>query len=236
MTETILREKPHAGNPPAREKSPFGAAETPARCGKLGIGAVLWALASASMAAESPSTLIFVNPASSSFWHAAPGNVLTLPIEYPDGATTATLTVSGVGHEASYPGITGETFELTLPAATTPGTENTYALTLAFDRGESVSARVSVLAGLEAGGAGATRCVTSAHRAWRRSADRRMTLPVPFGATALTLNGETVETGLGGAQGFCTVSALPAALALTVGDTSYETAVVLPPGGSLFLR
>ena len=190
----------------------------------------------ASIAAESPSALVFVNPSTSSFWHTAFDNILSLPIDYSDGAATATLTVTGVGYEASYSGITGETFDLTLPEATTAAAENTYALTLAFDTGRTVTARVSVLAGLADGGSGSTRCVTSAHRAWKRSTDRRMTVPVPFGTTSLSLNGESVETGLDGAQGFCTVSTLPANLTLSVGENAYAAGIALPSGLFLLIR
>ena len=63
-----------------------------------------------------------------------------------------------------------------------------------------------------------------------------MTLPVPFGTTSLVVNGDTVDTGLDGAQGFFTLSGLPASLSLTVSGTTYNADIVNMPGFLLLFR
>lgn len=180
------------------------------------------ALAATTFAAESPSAFVFVNPDTSSFWRTARSSSVTVPVDFPDGATSATLSVTGVGCSARYDIASEGPCSFSLPAAANSGGENTYSLTLSFDRGEPKTAQVSLIAGQESGGAGATRCVSQESRVWSRVAGGHFTLPIPYGTTSLTLNGETVNTGLDGAQGFITLSTLPAALRLAADGTTYN--------------
>jgi len=191
---------------------------------------------SAFAADKSDALFLYVNPERSSFWHTAESNELTLPVNYPEGATKATLTVTGVRYSQVYDNITTATYDLTLPAATAAQEENTYALTLSFDAGDPQTATVSVVSGLLPGGAGSTRCVSDWARAWAKMTEPRMTLPVPYGTTSLTKAGEPVDTGLYGAQGFCTLPSEEGTYVLTVGETQYSATLVLPKGMTVVVR
>ena len=187
-------------------------------------------LSAAAYAAESAAAFVFVNPDTSSFWRTARSQSVTVPVDFPEEATTATLSVAGVGYSASYEIAAPGPYTFQLPEAATPAEENTYSLTLSFDRGESKTARLSLIAGQENGGAGYTRCVSQSNRSWGKSKSQQMTLPVPFGTTSLVVNGDSVDTGLDGAQGFFTLSGLPASMNLTVSGTTYHADVVRMPG------
>lgn len=197
------------------------------------LGACL-ALSAVVHAADSADAFVFVNPDTSSFWRTVRNGAVTVPVDLPEGASSATLSVTGVGYSATYSIESSGPFAFSLPAASTPGEENTYELLLTFSNGATKRARVSLIAGQEAGGAGATRYVSAGTSAWGKSKDRRITLPIPQGATSLTLNGETVDTGLGGARGFFTISTLPAALSLGVGETVYD-ADISRVGGTIVI-
>ena len=193
-------------------------------------------LSAAAYAAESAASFVFVNSDTSSFWRTARSRSVTVPVDFPEGATTATLSVTGVGYSAGYVIAAPGPYTFQLPEAATPAEENTYTLALSFDRGEGKTARLSLIAGLENGGAGSTRCVSQASRNWGKSKNTRMTLPVPFGTTSLVVNGDNVDTGLEGAQGFFTLSGLPASMSLTVSGTTYYADIVAMPGFLLLFR
>lgn len=203
------------------------------KCIMLGACVVLSA---AVYAAESAASFVFVNPDTSSFWRTARSRSVTVPVDFPEGATTATLSVTGVGYSANYVISAPGPYTFQLPEATTPGMENTYSLALSFDRGEGKTARLSLISGLENGCAGSTRCVSQENHNWGKSKSQQMTLPVPFGTTSLVVNGGTVDTGLDGAQGFFTLSGLPASLSLTVSGTTYNADIVNMPGFLLLFR
>ena len=183
-----------------------------------------------SFAADSAASFVFVNPDTSSFWRTARSGIVTVPVDFPDGASSATLSVVGVGYSTNYLIAVAGPYAFQLPVADAPETENTYKLTLSFDRGASKTATLSLIAGLESGGAGVTRCFSQGGSGWSRAKDRRMTLPVPHDTTSLTLNGEAVDTGLDGAQGFLTISALPASLALVTPEAAYLADITHIPG------
>ncbi|MBQ6914744.1 MAG: hypothetical protein IJQ65_03415 [Kiritimatiellae bacterium] len=193
-------------------------------------------LSAAAYAAESAASFVFVNPDTSSFWRTARSQSVTVPVDFPEEATTATLSVAGVGYSASYEIAAPGPYTFQLPEAATLAEENTYSLVLSFDRGESKTARLSVINGLEAGAAGSTRCVSQSNRSWGKSKSQQMTLPVPFGTTSLVVNGDSVDTGLDGAQGFFTLSGLPASMSLAVSGTTYHADVVRMPGFLLFFH
>ena len=150
-------------------------------------------------------TFVFLRPETSSFWHTATNNTLTLPIDYPLGATRATLTVSGVkySYSTNLPASTAE-FDLELPAPTSPQTENVYDLTLTFDNGASRTARLGLVQGLSPDSEGTTRCLAPAEgRVWN-TVRKQAVLPIPYGATSLSVEvgGETTVTELDGSQGW----------------------------------
>ena len=187
-------------------------------------------LSAAAYAAESAASFVFVNPDTSSFWRTARSQSVTVPVDFPEGATTATLSVAGVGYSASYEIAAPGPYTFQLPEAATPGDENTYSLALSFDRGPGKTARLSVITGLEVGAAGSTRCLSQGSRGWPKVSGDRFTVPVPYGATSLEVNGTPVDTGLDGAQGFLTLSGLPAVMDLVVPETTYHADIVRMPG------
>ena len=163
------------------------------------------AAAMAEIGGTSEPTTVFVNPGTSSFWHTATNNVLALPVEFPDGATSATLAVSGLRYTATYAGITASPFILTLPAATSTATENVYDLTLTFDdAGATVrTARLGLIKGYDTTAEGLTRCLApKEQRKWGWVKGRRAVFPIPCGMTAFTVGGVVTDTGLGGDQGW----------------------------------
>lgn len=145
--------------------------------------------------------VVFLRPDETPLWRTATNANMRLEWQFPKGAESADLTVSGNGYLETYPAITDEFIEIAFPEPVDAVRENVYTLTLGFDNGESRSATLGVVRGAGTGGEFiGTACVTSASRwSWIRS---RAVLPVPYGTTSLVLNGEQVDTGLGGAAGW----------------------------------
>ena len=153
----------------------------------------------------SEGAFIFLNAKTSSYWHTATNCVLALPIENPEGATSATLSVTGLRYSATYANITASPFLLTLPAATSTATENVYDLTLTFnDTGTTVrTARLGLIRGYDASTVALTRCLTPKEwRKWGWVKGRRAVFPIPYGMTSFTIGDVVTDTGLGGDQGW----------------------------------
>ena len=162
---------------------------------------------SAFAAAEATSdhAFIYVDTAESSFWRTATNNVVSIPVEYPAGVESATLSVSGAGYSKIYEDVPEGMFELSLPEATSPETENVYDLMLTFSDNSSLTARFGVIAGVASDASGTTRCIPSMSAAkWGKVKTDRAVLPVPYGTTSLAVNGATAE--LDGAQGWYLLS------------------------------
>lgn len=170
--------------------------------------AVLTVSAPAAKLSSEP-TFVFLRPETSSFWNTATNSTMTLPIDYPSGATKATLTVNGVGYNRVYPDIAApqDSIEIDLPVPDSPKTENVYELTLAFDNGApSRTAKLGLIKGLDSGAKGSTRCIAPAQgKVWSTATDRAV-LPIPYGTTSFTVNGVEHDTGLDGAQGWYALS------------------------------
>lgn len=154
----------------------------------------------------SDSTFVFIKPETSFFWHTATNSTMTLPVDFPEGATSATLVVTGMSYSVQYTGITEDEFTLTLPAATGPAEENVYGLELAFDNGAKQTASLGLIKGIAAGGTGSTRCIAPfGGKRWCR-VERRAVLPVPYGVKAFSFQADgqsaVAETGLDGAAGW----------------------------------
>ena len=190
------------------------------------VGAAMVSVAVPAAEITSEPTFVFLKPETSSFWNTATNNTMTVPIDYPAGATRATLQVSGIGHSSSYANITGPEYTFDLPAATSPETENVYDLTLSFynESGDPVAdprtAKLGLVQGLAPDAEGTTRCLAPAEsKVWSKVKGRAV-LPIPYGTTSLKVNDQEIDTGLGGAQGWYAIGGLSlgnaAALSLTV--------------------
>ena len=173
--------------------------------------AVLTVSAPAAKLSSEP-TFIFLRPETSSFWNTATNSTMTLPIDYPNGATKATLTVNGVDYRKVYPDLTGDSIEIDLPAPDSPKTENVYELSLTFDNGATPrTAKLGLIQGLDSGAKGSTRCIAPASGKVWETAKYRAVLPIPYGTETFSvkLNGgewRDVDTGLNGAQGWYALS------------------------------
>ena len=172
------------------------------------VGASLLAVATPGEEITSEPTFVFLRPETSSFWNTATNSTMTLPIDYPRGATKATLTVSGVGYATkTYSNLTESSFELELPIPDSPQHENVYDLTLTFDDGTVRTAKLGLIQGLSPDSEGSTRCLAPAEGDVWNTIKKSAVLPIPYGTESLTMsvNGGTVtdvDTGLNGAQGW----------------------------------
>lgn len=207
------------------------------------VGASLLAVASPGEEIESEPTFVFLRPETSSFWSTATNSTMTLPIDYPSGATKATLTVSGVGYATrTYPNLTGSSFELALPVPDSPQAENVYDLALTFDDGTVRSAKLGLIQGLSPDSEGSTRCLAPAEGRMWNVINKRAVMPIPYGTESFTMsvNGgawTTVDTGLGGAQGWYAVkpkSGDSVSLALVADGINYA-ATLLGQGDGFFV-
>ena len=175
------------------------------------VGASLLAVASPGTEIESEETFVFLRPETSSFWNTATNSTMSLPIDYPNGATKAKLEVKGIGYDKVYDGITSDSYELELPVPDSPQTENVYDLTLTFDDGTVRTAKLGLIQGLSPDSEGATRCLAPAEGSVWNKVKYRAVLPIPYGTTSLSMqtnSGEwkELDTGLNGAQGWYALS------------------------------
>ena len=207
------------------------------------VGASLLAVASPGEEITSEPTFVFLRPETSSFWNTATNNTMTLPIDYPSGATKATLTVSGAGYKTqTYPNLTDSSFELVLPVPDSPQNENVYDLTLTFDDGTVRTAKLGLIQGLSPDSEGSTRCLAPAEGAVWNTIRKRAVMPIPCGTESFTMsvNGGTVtevDTGLNGAQGWYAIKPKTGdniSLALVAGGINY-VATLLGQGDGCFV-
>ena len=171
------------------------------------VGASLLAVASPGTEIESEETFVFLRPETSSFWNTATNSTMSLPIDYPNGATKAKLEVTGVGYSKVYENITSDSFDIELPVPDSPQTENIYDLTLMFNDGTVRTAKLGLIQGLSPDSEGSTRCLAPSEGAVWNAVKKRAVLPIPYGTTSFTMSvngGEVtnVDTGLNGAQGW----------------------------------
>ena len=166
------------------------------------VGASIVSVAVPAAELKSENTFVFLRPETSSFWNTATNSTMTVPVDYPKGASSAVLTVCGVGYEKRYAGITEKSFTFNLPKPANPEQENVYDLTLTFNNDVKRTAKLGLIQGLSSGPAGSTRCLAPANsRVWKKVRSRAV-LPIPYGVRAISVNGVRTETGLGGAQGW----------------------------------
>jgi len=152
------------------------------------VGASLLAVASPGTEIESEETFVFLRPETSSFWNTATNSTMSLPIDYPNGATKAKLEVTGVGYSKVYENITSDSFDIELPVPDSPQTENVYDLKLTFDTEATVrTAKLGLIQGLSPDAEGATRCLAPAEGSVWEKVKYRAVLPIPYGTTSLSM-------------------------------------------------
>ena len=166
------------------------------------VGAAMVSVAVPAETIESEPTFVFLRPETSSFWNTATNSTMTLPIDYPMGAKSATLDVSGVKYHRFYENIVESSFDLLLPEPTSPENENVYDLTLTFDDGTVRTAKLGLIQGLSPDAEGTTRCLAPVGAGVWNQANKRAVIPIPYGTESFAVNGEVVDTGLKGAQGW----------------------------------
>lgn len=204
------------------------------------VGAAMVSVAVPAETIESEPTFVFLRPETSSFWNTATNNTMTVPIDYPVGATSATLAVAGLGYRRDYLNITGvNEFSFDLPAATSPETENVYDLTLTFDDGTVRTAKLGLIQGLSPDAEGTTRCLAPpTAKVWSKVKGRAV-LPIPYGTTSFKVNDVDVDTGLKGAQGWYAISGLSggsnASLSLIANGVQYAASLIGGPMGLMLI-
>ena len=161
------------------------------------------------IAATSEPTTIYANTRESLLWHTTPFGGGTVRWDKPATATNATLTVEGNGYARTYANLTGESCEITLPGgATTADGEDVVTLTLTFDNGTVRTAYLGAVTGLGAGGAATAAPPRDPSLPSWTKFEKRAVIPIPAGATALTVNGEPLP-GLDGSAGWRIVRQIP---------------------------
>ena len=165
-------------------------------------GAMSLSLAASASECRSNNAFVFLRPETSSFWNTATGSTMTVPVDFPKGASAARLTVKGVGYSREYEVGAVSTFTFELPDPDGPEKENVYDLSLTFDDGTIRTAKLGLIQGLKSGPNGSTRCLASdGGNGWHR-ARKRAVFPVPCGTRAIFVDGVEIDPGLNGAQGW----------------------------------
>jgi len=189
------------------------------------------ALAGAALASDTGDALLLFKE-SGSFWHTATNNTLTVPLDFKDGATSATLTVRGSTYMRVYEGITTSEFTFTLPPADDIAREDVYELSLSFDNGTEMSARLGLPCGIMPGAEGSTRCISERSARWQNTYGNGL-MPIPAGATALSVGGTSVTdatSGYTGAQGWLALGPVevgtPVAVSMTSAGVAYPRTLV----------
>lgn len=150
--------------------------------------------------------LVYLRPETSSFWHTATNSTMTLPVEFPVGASSATLTVTGAfNYSQTINDITSSSVTVALPEAVMPendpATEDVYDFTLTFNDGTVRTAKLGLIAGL-GDGEGQTRCLAPASGSAWEKVKGQVAIPIPYGMTSFEIDGVVTDTGLNGAQGW----------------------------------
>ena len=205
------------------------------------VGAALMTLpVGATTEAISSPTFVFLRPETSSFWHTATNNVMTVPVDFPAGATSASLYVSGVAYNCRYDDIQDSSFTFELPPAESEATEDVYDLRLEFNDPDATvrTAKLGLIRGLSPDAEGTTRCLAPASgKVWSRVQGHAV-LPIPYGTTSFTVDGESRDTGLDGAQGWYALrlrSGQTVSLSLIANEIQYDASLVGNYGGLMLI-
>lgn len=198
--------------------------------------AALPALAGAEITSDP--TFVIVQPEQSSFWSTMPSHSVNVSIDFPKGSEQAVLTVSGnrgqeyiynIGRSDLEDG--GYVVELPDPANETD--EDVWTFSVVYVENNPThppvpkTAKAALLSGVVSGTQVITRCIVPKDgKEWNKVRGGHAVIPVPYGTTSLTLNGNPVDTGLDGAQGWYYLNTLPAGLTLTTEGGVYSALLV----------
>lgn len=147
---------------------------------------------------------VYVNPSSCYQWQTATNATMRLPVPYPNGAHSASLSINGSVVASD---ISDAFTTVTLPAPRGGASEDVYDLALAFDNGETATAKLALIDGYSGTATGSTRVLAPVGtRAWGK-VNGVAVVPVPEGTTSFSValdGGEAsaVDTGLNGSAGW----------------------------------
>ena len=140
------------------------------------------------------------NPEKSFLWHTAPTGDFELRWVKPQGATSATLAVTGPGYSQTYENLTGDSLLLSLPQAVSGDNETVYELVLTFDDTSVLQTSLGAVATIGSSSA-STMAINDADRAWGRTMVP-IVIPVPCGVDRFEIDGVQKDTGLDGYAGW----------------------------------
>ena len=169
-------------------------------------------LATATAAAEGA---VVLRPEASPFWRTVSATApVTVPVDWPAGAASATCVLTAYGHAVASASATrvgnesGTTLSFELPVPTVPDEERVYAAELTFTDGNDVAlpsdttqrAQLAVVLGQGNGAAVDVRAPDGEQ--WGKYKGSHVTLPVDAGVSSLSIDGVSVDPGLDGAVGW----------------------------------
>ena len=178
--------------------------KTKLRCALVGLLVMPAVAFGAGESAISEPTPILLDTDSYYFWRTATGGTMRVEWTFPLNATVANLAVTGRTFKVALSGIRTEYADLELPTPATAKDEDVLDFTLSFNDGSVKTASLGLVRG-RAGGGGVTTptsCLASTNAPTWRQSGKYFVLPVPEGAETVTVAGEPVDTGLGGAAGW----------------------------------
>lgn len=148
----------------------------------------------------SPAVPVVRSPEKSFLWHTVPTGDFELRWVKPQGATSATLAVTGPGYSQTYENLTGDSLLLSLPQAASGDNEAVYGLVLTFDDTSVLRTTLGAVATIGSSSASAI-AINDADRAWGRTM-APVVIPVPCGVDRFEVDGVQQDTGLGGDAGW----------------------------------
>ena len=156
------------------------------------------------VSAISDPTPVLLNTDSYYLWRTATGGTLRVEWAFPLNATVANLAVTGRTFKVAMSDIRAEYADLELPTPVTAKDEDVLDFTLSFNDGSVKTASLGLVRGRPGGGGATTptTCLASTNAPTWRQTGKYFVLPVPEGAETVTVAGEPVDTGLGGAAGW----------------------------------
>ena len=140
-------------------------------------------------------------PERSFLYRTAPSGEFDLRWVKPQGATSATLTVTGSRYSRTYENLTGDSLRMSLPSSPSAANEDVYELVLAFDDTSVLRTTLGSVATVGSSSAVAYAWDDSSFK-WRRM-ERPAVLPIPFGVERFVVDGVETDTMLGGYAGWC---------------------------------